>query len=135
LTELKSQLREGAYVEPSKKTLAEYALVIMARRLVTGSGLKPTNAATYQRYVAHDIVPSRLGEILLTDIRRSHVKAWIAVPLSDAAADALISWWGPPHREREAAQDAWETQGHVFTMEDGRELDPASMTRLFQGDP
>ena len=34
--------------------------------------------------------------------------------------------------EREAAQEAWETQGHVFTMEDGRPLDPAYMTRLFQ---
>jgi integrase len=34
--------------------------------------------------------------------------------------------------EREAAQQAWETQGHVFTMEDGRALDPAYVTRLFQ---
>jgi integrase len=30
------------------------------------------------------------------------------------------------------AQEAWQTQGHVFTMEDGRALDPAYITRLFQ---
>jgi integrase len=30
------------------------------------------------------------------------------------------------------AQEAWQTQGHVFTMDDGRPLDPAYITRLFQ---
>jgi integrase len=33
--------------------------------------------------------------------------------------------------EREAAQEAWQSDGHVFTMEDGRPLDPAYVTRLF----
>lgn len=33
--------------------------------------------ASYGRYVRNDIVPSRLGETVLTDIRRSHVNAWI----------------------------------------------------------
>jgi site-specific recombinase XerD len=34
--------------------------------------------------------------------------------------------------EREAAQEAYVGDGHVFTMEDGRALDPAYVTRLFQ---
>ena len=34
--------------------------------------------------------------------------------------------------EREAAQEAWQTEGHVFTMEDGRPLDPQYVTKLFQ---
>ena len=34
--------------------------------------------------------------------------------------------------EAEAAAEAWQTQGHVFTMEDGRPLDPSYVTRLFQ---
>ena len=51
--------------------MAEYAPEILARRQVIGAGLKPTTAATYERYVRQDIVPSRLGEMRLTDIRRS----------------------------------------------------------------
>jgi integrase len=71
-------LDNHTYTEPSKKTLAEYAPESLARRQTTGSGLKPTTAATYARYVRRDIVPSRLGEMLLTDIRRAHVNAWVA---------------------------------------------------------
>ena len=54
------------------------------------------------------------------------------VPLSDAGVAALLTWQLRQGAEREAAQEAWETQGHVFTMEDGRPLDPAYVTRLFQ---
>jgi hypothetical protein len=61
LTELKSSLGRGTYVEPSKKTLAEYAPEILLRRQTTGDGLKPTTVAPYRRYVERDIVPSRLG--------------------------------------------------------------------------
>jgi hypothetical protein len=78
LAKLRTSLDSGTYTEPSKKTLAEYAPEALKRRLATGTGLKPTTAATYGRYVAQDIVPSRLGEMLLTDIRRSHVNTWIA---------------------------------------------------------
>jgi integrase len=34
--------------------------------------------------------------------------------------------------EREAAQEAWIGDGHVFTMEDGRPLEPQHVSRLFQ---
>ena len=262
LARLRTALDTGAYTQPSKKTLAEYAPEALERRLATGTGLKPTTAATYDRYVRQDIVPSRLGEMLLTDIRRSHVNAWITelsnagrgavtvrralaplqmifstavrdeiipaspasrvdkpvvpgsdsdvkywepvylveffdragrhrlgalfeltvhtglrrceiaglhwgdvdlttrtivvrhnrvsvdgrvqetttktrsarrtVPLSDAAVAALLTWQLRQVDEREAAQEAWQTHGHVFTMEDGRALDPAYITRLFQ---
>jgi integrase len=78
LTELKHQLGQGTYVPPSDKILATFAQEVMERRLVTGRGLKPTTAATYQRYVAQDIVPSRLGGMKLTEIRRSDVNLWVA---------------------------------------------------------
>jgi integrase len=54
------------------------------------------------------------------------------VPLSDAAVAALLSWQLHQDGERETAQEAWRSDGHVFTMEDGRGLDPAYITRLFQ---
>lgn len=54
------------------------------------------------------------------------------VPLNDAAVAALLTWQLHQSEEREKAQEAWRTQGHVFTMEDGRALDPAYITRLFQ---
>jgi hypothetical protein len=38
----------------------------------------------------------------------------------------------PLHTEAEAAAEAWQDSGHVFTLEDGRPLDPAYVTRLFQ---
>ena len=53
------------------------------------------------------------------------------VPLSDAAVGALLSWQPRQAEEAEAAQDAWRTDGHVFTMEDGRGLDPTYVTRTF----
>ena len=68
----------GTYTEPSKKTLAQYAPEALERRRITGKGLKATTAASYRRYVIYDIVPSRLGEMKLTDIRRAHVNAWVA---------------------------------------------------------
>ena len=78
VAELKTRLDKGTYTEPSKKTLAEYAPEALQRRRITGSGLKATTAANYDRYVRQDIIPSRLGEMRLTDIRRSHVNTWVA---------------------------------------------------------
>jgi hypothetical protein len=57
-------------------TLAEYAGEVIKRR--RAGGLKPTTLSAYERYAARDIVPSRLGQMLLTDIRRSHVNAFLA---------------------------------------------------------
>jgi integrase len=259
-TELKHQLGQGTYVKPSEKILATYADEVMERRLVTGTGLKPTTASTYDRYIRQDIAPSHLGGMKLTEIRRSHINQWVAeltksgrgavtvrralatlqmimsqavrdeiisaspaqkidkpavadhdvaawepehiaifiercghhrlgplfelaiytglrrgeitglhwsdvdlvgrtitvrhnrvsvdgrvqetttktrsgrrqVPLSDAAVAALLSWHLHQDGEREAAQEAWVGDDHVFSMEDGRALDPAYITRLFQ---
>jgi integrase len=41
-----------------------------------------------------------------------------------------LSWQLRQAEEAEAAQEAWRTEGHVFTMEDGR-VDPSYVTRLF----
>jgi hypothetical protein len=45
---------------------------------------------------------------------------------------ATLLWQLRQAEEYEAAQAAWQTEGYVFTMEDGRGLDPAYVTRLFQ---
>ena len=260
MAKLKTSLDTGTYTEPSKKTLAEYAPEILTRLQTTGSGLKPTTMASYRRYVRQDIVPSRIGEMRLTDIRRSHVNAWVddltkaergavtvrralgclgtilsaavrdeiipsnpawmaakptvhkqpviawepehiavfiercgrhrlrplfeltidtglrrgeitgldwsdvdlvarqiivrrnrvtadgkvletttktrsglrKVALSDFGVAALLTWQLTQAGEAEVAQEAWQTDGHVFTMEDGRPLDPQFVTKLFQ---
>jgi integrase len=54
------------------------------------------------------------------------------VALSDFAVATLLAWQLRQAEESEAAQEAWQTEGHVFTMQDGRALDPAYITRLFQ---
>ena len=54
------------------------------------------------------------------------------VALSDFAVATLLSWQLRQGQEAEAAAEAWQSDGHVFTMEDGRALDPAYITRLFQ---
>ena len=54
------------------------------------------------------------------------------MPLSDFAVATLLAWQLRQAEEREAAQEAWQTQGHVFTMEDGQPLDPSYVTLVFQ---
>ena len=48
------------------------------------------------------------------------------------AVAALLEWQVRQGTEAEAAAEAWQDSGHVFTLEDGRPLDPAYVTRLFQ---
>jgi site-specific recombinase XerD len=52
----------------------------------------------------------------------------------------LVTWGLRQQEERENAAEAWAGDDHVFMMEDGRPLDPAYVTGLFQkirtqGDP
>jgi integrase len=54
------------------------------------------------------------------------------VALSEFAVATLLTWQLRQAQEAENAAEAWRTDGHVFTMEDGRALDPAYITRLFQ---
>jgi integrase len=54
------------------------------------------------------------------------------VALSDFAVATLLAWQLRQAEEAEAAQEAWQTEGHIITMRDGRPLDPAYITRLFQ---
>jgi integrase len=55
-----------------------------------------------------------------------------AVALSDFAVATMLAWQLRQAEEAETAAEAWQTEGHVFTMDDGRPLDPAYVTRLFQ---
>jgi integrase len=54
------------------------------------------------------------------------------VALSDFAVATLLAWQLRQAEDAEAAREAWRAEGRVFTMEDGRALDPSYATRLFQ---
>jgi integrase len=54
------------------------------------------------------------------------------IPLSEAAVAALLAWQLRQGQEAEAAAEAWQGTGYVFTNELGNPLDPAYVTRLFQ---
>ena len=74
----RTALAGGTYVKPSHVVLGEYAVQWLARRQHSGSGLKPTTVTNYARYITNDIVPSRLGAMPLTDIRRRHINQFAA---------------------------------------------------------
>jgi hypothetical protein len=84
---LRASLDDNKYVEPSKRTLSEYAAEVIERGRVNGLW-KPTTLVGYRRYVEQDICPSRLGQMRLTEIRRAHVNAWIT-ELTDAGRGAV----------------------------------------------
>jgi integrase len=88
LAELRASLDRGTYIQPSKLTLGEYAEKWLARRQVTGNGLKATTAANYRRYVEADIVPSQLGGMRLTDIKRHGINQF-AADLTEAGRGAV----------------------------------------------
>lgn len=54
------------------------------------------------------------------------------VPMSDFAVATLLAWQLRQAEDAEAAAEAWSTEGHVFTLEDGRPVNPTYVTRLFQ---
>jgi integrase len=260
LATLRASLDTGTYTEPAKVTLGEYAKQWLVRRQTTGKGLRETTASNYRRHVEQDIIPSKLGKMMLTDIRRTHINQFTAdliksgrgavtirrilarlhtilqtavrdeiiqgnpasgvdkpalgdhlvevwepddvrrflqrsaqhrlgplfeiavltglrrgeicglrwadvdlvkrkitvrhnrvtvdgkiveqtaktkaglrnVTLSSAAVAALLAWQLRQAEEAETAAEAWVGDGHVFTMEDGRALNPTYVTRLFE---
>jgi hypothetical protein len=74
---------KGSYVAPTKQTFADYLDVWLAHRQANGAGLKETTSFNYLRYIHGDIQPSTLGRMMLTDIRRYHVNAFLK-ELTDA---------------------------------------------------
>jgi integrase len=54
-----------------------------------------------------------------------------AVSLDDAAIGALMAWKLQQDQERDEAGSAYQESGRVFTYEDGRQLRPAYVSRLF----
>ena len=67
----------GAYVAPSKLTVEQYLADWLPRRQRTGTGLKPTTANNYRRYIELDITGSKLGATRLSDLRRGHVQQFV----------------------------------------------------------
>jgi integrase len=67
-------------------------------------------------------------------VRRSTTKTESGartVPLGDHAAGVLVAWQIAQAAERVNAAHLWSESGHVFTMEDGRQLRLQYATRLF----
>ena len=118
-----SQHRLGALFEIA-------VLTGLRRGEITGLRWSDVDLATRKVTVRRSRVSVR-GHVL--EQATTKTKAGLrTVPLSDAAVGALLSWQLRQVEEAEAAQEAWETDGHVFTMEDGRPLDPSYVTRTFQ---
>jgi integrase len=69
----------------------------------------------------------------ITEQKTTKTRAGLrTVPLSDVAVASLLAWQLRQAEEAENAAEAWIGDGHVFTLEDGRPLNPAYVTRLFQ---
>ena len=135
---------QGAYVEPTRTTLGQYLPEWLAAQVKAGV-YRPNTAVKYGRYITKDLVPSRLGAMKLTDLRRGDVKAFIAgldrgastvreihkvltKALNDAVDSELIGS-NPAERvalPREArAEKQWLTPAQV-----GQFLDAAAAHRL-----
>lgn len=71
-----SKIDKGTYRAPSKVTFGAYVTDWLPRHSNTGHGLKPTTQFNYERYIRMDIVPSALGRMLLTDVRRHNINAF-----------------------------------------------------------
>ena len=54
------------------------------------------------------------------------------VELESSAVGALMAWQIRQDSEREAWGELWTNTGYVFTMEDGRPVQPTYVTRLFE---
>jgi integrase len=74
----RAKVAAGTYTKPSNMILADYAVEWLQRRQATGRGLKATTAANYERYVRADIVPSMLGAMKLSEIRRHDINRFAA---------------------------------------------------------
>ena len=111
--------------------LFEVAILTGLRRgEITGLRWSDVDLATRKIVVRRNRVTAN-GRVL--EQKTTKTKAGLrTVPLSDFAVATLLAWQLAQAQEAEAAQEVWRTEGHVFTMEDGRPLDPAYVTRLFQ---
>ena len=76
-----ARLDQGKVPSASREVFADYLVRWLDRRARVGvHGAAPLRASTlenYTRYVVQDIAPSALGEMLLRDVRRRHVQAFI----------------------------------------------------------
>ena len=72
------QKDQGTLAKPTQETIATYGPVWLERRRTTGQRpLAATTVRNYKRYIEDDIIPSRLGTMKLSDIRRSHIQAFV----------------------------------------------------------
>jgi integrase len=102
----------------------------LRRGEITGLHWEDVNLATRKIVVRRNRVTAN-GRVI--EQKTTKTKAGLrTVPLSDFAVATLLAWQLRQAEEVESAAEAWQTQGHVFTMDDGRPLDPSYVTRLFQ---
>lgn len=75
LEKLRSALRTGGYVEPSKLTVEAFIVDQWLPSLP--ARVRPTTADTYARLARTHIIPS-LGDVLLQQLERAQVARWVA---------------------------------------------------------
>ncbi len=75
--EIAVKLDRGNYVKAAKVNLADYLDAWLPRRRTTGKGLKPVTVMNYRRYIDLDIKPTELGRMMISDIRRNHINAFV----------------------------------------------------------
>lgn len=69
------------------------------------------------------------GQVLDQTVKTDASATALGIP--EEAVSALTGWKLRQDLERDEWGEAWQATGYVFTMEDGRPLDPPYVTRLF----
>lgn len=70
------KIDQGRWLPPTRDTLAAYLGKWLPRHRRTarnGQGLRETTHGQYERYLTNDIIPTRLGAMRLSDVRRHHL--------------------------------------------------------------
>jgi integrase len=85
-----AKLDRGNYLAPTKQTYGDYLQEWLPRHTSTGRGLKETTRFNYERYIRLDIVPSALGRMPLSAVRRFHIGCFIDDLVADGRGVATI---------------------------------------------
>ncbi|GAP57293.1 tyrosine recombinase XerC-like [Arthrobacter sp. Hiyo1] len=74
----------------------------------------------------------QVGKIVVEGTIKTDAGQDRVVALSDRAVAALIAWQFQQEQERQAWAEAYTASGRVFTYEDGRQLRPGYVSKLFE---
>ena len=104
--EILDQLAKGTYVEPSKKTLAEFLREDFLPHVVA-KGRSPKTVTSYRSTIEGHIIP-HLGDLRLDQIAPIHVERWLnTVTTRPRARDANGKPKDPPRRPSNRSLQYW----------------------------